>query len=249
MKRRLLKLAVFLLLGAIVNVAVAWGCALFALDGDARFGVTDLDAGLSWVVESRQRPGGMRLLSLWPRTDPVKAARLAEQRKRQRAENPFDPLVQSSDPRAESLIPKGLRSSIHEGVEQLFDVRGWPCLALRCELDRDATIREHDYVWRGGISVEPDTATYDPRGARVLPVQPIWPDFAINTLFYAAILWLLFAAPLKLRRWRRSRRGLCPACAYPVGSSSVCTECGRPITGRQIDKSTSQHEQAEATSA
>jgi hypothetical protein len=24
----------------------------------------------------------------------------------------------------------------------------------------------------------------------------------------------------------RIKRGLCPACAYPVGSSSVCTECG-----------------------
>ena len=30
MKRRLTKLVVFLLLGAIVNVAVAWGCAVFS---------------------------------------------------------------------------------------------------------------------------------------------------------------------------------------------------------------------------
>ena len=30
MKRRLTKLVVFLLLGAIVNVAVAWGCAIFS---------------------------------------------------------------------------------------------------------------------------------------------------------------------------------------------------------------------------
>jgi hypothetical protein len=54
-----------------------------------------------------------------------------------------------------------------------------------------------------------------------------WP-VAINTVFYAAILWVLFAA-LGIRRWRRIRRGQCPACAYPVGSSDVCTECGAEL--------------------
>jgi hypothetical protein len=59
-----------------------------------------------------------------------------------------------------------------------------------------------------------------------IPIRPIWPGFAINTIFYAAILWLLFAAPPTIRRWRRIKRGLCPACAYPIGSSDKCTECG-----------------------
>ena len=59
-----------------------------------------------------------------------------------------------------------------------------------------------------------------------IPLRPIWPGFAINTLFYAAILWGLFAAPLALRRRRRIKRGLCPKCAYPIGASDVCTECG-----------------------
>ena len=65
-----------------------------------------------------------------------------------------------------------------------------------------------------------------------LPLWLIWPGFAINTMFYAAILaggWLLFAAPLALRRRRRIKRGLCPACAYPIGSSDNCTECGKPV--------------------
>jgi hypothetical protein len=41
--------------------------------------------------------------------------------------------------------------------------------------------------------------------------------------------WLLacvFVVYLRLCRWRRIRRGLCPACAYPVGQSPSCTECG-----------------------
>jgi hypothetical protein len=59
-----------------------------------------------------------------------------------------------------------------------------------------------------------------------LPCRPVLPGFAINTLLYAAVLWLPFAAPGSVRKWRRVRRGLCPACAYPVGTSEVCTECG-----------------------
>jgi hypothetical protein len=65
-----------------------------------------------------------------------------------------------------------------------------------------------------------------------LPQDLLWPGFAINTLFYAAMLWLLFAAPFALRRRRRIKRGLCPACAYPVGASDLCTECGKPVKRR-----------------
>ncbi len=42
----------------------------------------------------------------------------------------------------------------------------------------------------------------------------------------ATLLWLLIPGPFALRRFLRVRRGLCPKCAYPMGESSVCTECG-----------------------
>ena len=69
---------------------------------------------------------------------------------------------------------------------------------------------------------------------RILPMSTsplglIWPGFAINTVFYAFVLWLLFAAPFALRRWRRIRRGLCPKCAYDLRGSAdaaACPECG-----------------------
>jgi hypothetical protein len=64
----------------------------------------------------------------------------------------------------------------------------------------------------------------DARGFTPLPT-----GFAINTVFYAAILWALFAVPFVLRRRRRIKRGLCPACAYPVGEGAVCTERGTPV--------------------
>ncbi len=60
----------------------------------------------------------------------------------------------------------------------------------------------------------------------ILPWRPLWPGFAINTVFYATLLWLLIPGPFALRRFKRLRRGLCPKCAYPMGESAVCTECG-----------------------
>ncbi len=59
-----------------------------------------------------------------------------------------------------------------------------------------------------------------------MPYRPIWPGFAVNTIFYAAALWLLIPGPFAVRRFLRLRRGLCPKCAYPMGESAVCTECG-----------------------
>lgn len=63
-------------------------------------------------------------------------------------------------------------------------------------------------------------------GPRILPFQPIWPGFLLNTVIYAVPFWLLATLPFQWRARRRRRRGWCVACAYPMGSSPVCTECG-----------------------
>ena len=68
----------------------------------------------------------------------------------------------------------------------------------------------------------------------ILPYEPMWPGFAINTIFYATLLWLLIPGPFALRRFLRLRRGLCPRCAYPMGESSVCTECGITLPRRRM---------------
>ena len=63
-----------------------------------------------------------------------------------------------------------------------------------------------------------------------LGTRPIWPGFAINTVFYAFLLWLIFAVPFALRRRWRVKRGLCVKCAYDLRGrapmSEVCPECG-----------------------
>ena len=75
-----------------------------------------------------------------------------------------------------------------------------------------------------------------------LPIRPVWPGFAINTIFYGAALWLVFCAghgfvSRRIRRKRR-RRGQCLHCGYdlrgqappPEGQSTKCPECGRSAT-------------------
>ena len=64
------------------------------------------------------------------------------------------------------------------------------------------------------------------------PLLPIWPAFAVTTLLYAVVLWLLICGPFVPRRVIRAiraKRGGCPKCAYPVGASALCSECGHPL--------------------
>ncbi len=62
----------------------------------------------------------------------------------------------------------------------------------------------------------------------MLPLAIIVPGFAANTLFYAAILWLVIPGPFALRRHIRRKRGLCVACGYDLGHADheACPECG-----------------------
>ncbi len=63
---------------------------------------------------------------------------------------------------------------------------------------------------------------------------PIWSGFAVNTVFYAALLWLPIRGPFVLRRLIRRKRGLCVACGYDLrhADHDACPECGAE---REID--------------
>ncbi len=105
----------------------------------------------------------------------------------------------------------------------IVDRAGLPLHALEVRRTRSTSRRHHGVVGRG-------TRTDDLAGNLVLP---IWRGIAVNTLAYAGALWLLFVAPFTLRRLIRARRGLCPACGYPVGESAVCSECGKAVRSRR----------------
>ena len=183
MKRRLLIIAVFLLLGAVVNVAVAWGCALWSKPSHStdKSGPRDLGFGYTVVF--------------------------------------YEDAVGASD-RLRIFFPVEIAA-------------GWP---LRC-LERypiffpdlSPFYNEERTVIQAGIPLPPLLEWIHPLPNRTLPIRPVPAGFTLNTLFYAALLWLLIPGPFVLRRFLRLRRGLCPKCAYPMGESAVCTECGRAL--------------------
>ena len=63
---------------------------------------------------------------------------------------------------------------------------------------------------------------------RVLPLRPLWSGFAINTVFYAALLWMLWLSPFVVRRAIHRKRGHCLKCGYDLRGdfSAGCPECG-----------------------
>lgn len=118
---------------------------------------------------------------------------------------------------------------------------GWPLLSHSCWLTVGWNIQpngdEIEYFLNVHWGILPKKYREDSPGASrirdgafpILPLRPIWTGFIINTVFYAVILWLLLFAPFTARRVIRRRRGLCEHCAYPIGVSPVCTECGAAV--------------------
>jgi hypothetical protein len=124
---------------------------------------------------------------------------------------------------------------------RIADARGWPFVSMWAELDGNyfilgAPVLTSTPVRHGIRTALPPWYLYcsgHSHYPRVLPLRPIWPAFALNTLFYVMLLCLfllLSRVPSVLRRLLRARRGLCPQCAYAIGESGVCTECGALVS-------------------
>ena len=206
MKRHLLIIGMFLLLGAVVNVAVAWGCALWS-----------------------PRPSWGTLL------EPSIAAEVLTKNFR------FDGRVEDfSVTRAERLgFSLFYARRTNDEVEDLRFVihPGWPlrCLAGEARWTMlSGIVSETEYVGAVGAPSAIGPFPIDDAPYRAFVLRPIWPGFAINTVFYATLLWLLMYGLSALRRFVRVRRGLCPKCAYPMGESAVCTECGGALPKRAV---------------
>ncbi len=216
-RRRLLIAAIFLLAGAVVNVAVAWGCAAWVPVDMATSSVKSEDfasllkqvppsePGQPWIpIETiapeigRERPPD-RLSTSYTGVGVYRESRWAWTAKER------DRVARSSSKRGHAILVHSTRA-------------GLPMPSLH-----GSYARASGMAWRDGALSLPWTKTL----VGFVPLYPIWPGFAVNTVFYAAILWLLIPGPFALRRFIRVKRGLCPACAYPRGESDVCSECGK----------------------
>ena len=98
---------------------------------------------------------------------------------------------------------------------------GWPMRSMGAVWVDDPLLNPSHL---GAVRFRRDGATH----FDILALRPMSTGFAINTLFWAAVLWLVIPGPFALRRLIRRRRGLCPACGYDLrhGEHEACPECG-----------------------
>jgi hypothetical protein len=104
---------------------------------------------------------------------------------------------------------------------------GWPAVSLAGGVHR-RYLRAPDGSL-SGISEENVGFWWVPQGplrGNRLPYLPAWPGFALDTVFYGTLAFLLWSAPGFVRRTRRRRRGLCVACGYELKGTPKCPECG-----------------------
>jgi len=137
----------------------------------------------------------------------------------------------------EMAPPRLQRSWIASIQEQ---AAGWPCLALRGthyfdpSTGNDNKTAQHRFAYRRSCIflptwLRPDETLYS------LPIEPIFPGFLINAVLYAIVLWMLLCGPFALRRLIRRKRGCCPKCGYDLRGElgGGCSECGwrREVAG------------------
>ncbi len=239
MKRRLTKLVVFLLLGAVVNVAVAWGCALglpvLSWDGPFWRSSRTGDPAPYWVVQQLERPGAMRYTWLHVPYDFDNAPGIDLGVFRE-----IEPVDLDDIPRWSRLDYTNPPPQKYRGWSSHFidDARGWPVLAMSSFTAEGVDPVKDALLFRssGGFSVpeelRPKPLFVDVEdewfNRPIIPLRPIWSGFAINTVCYAVILWVLTLGPFTARRFIRRKRGHCLKCGYDLSHAEheVCPECG-----------------------
>ncbi len=177
MRRRLLTIAIFLLAGAVVNVAVAWGIALrhgSDAESSSAFSLPApiepaADEELEWLFRRGWRTGpvsghvrtterraiGFRQVAYveWPK--------LSELSSRMRLKRPF----------------------------VFVTVTGWPLGSFGDSSWRDrASDGINLWMHSNGLQVPEMLGLFPAKFGYTLPRGPVWTGIAMNTLFYAVLL-------------------------------------------------------------
>jgi hypothetical protein len=212
MKRIVLRALAFLLLGATITVAVAWACVYWAPLRALPFSETGWPSYRGWPV---------KVPNEWGESDTFTNY----------AERGLGIV------RAEAgVMLRDYSRKKYLGQLAIRIDAGWPRMALTAFLvtesdmkaaqSSDATVLN----WSGGFAAGGMRAPIG--GEMALPFKPLWAGFAFNCGFFGLLAWLALGAPRTARHYLRGRRGQCHACGYPVGTSPICTECGKPIKSR-----------------
>jgi hypothetical protein len=233
-KRWAFTILLFLLLGAIMNIAVAWG-ALFAAEWTCP---NPLAFGVEWA---RTRVYNEKLLDSRSASEQEEEWIRATGWVLPRPTVCYEPYLETTEWNTTGMRVREVCESwrFRPGklctggwphsttLMQRVDA-GWPAFALSgtCLDPRSPDNRScNGALWLD----RPPRAAMDAKlRHELLPFFPIWRGFAANIIFYAAILWLCLCGPLVLRRHIRVKRGSCPKCGYDLRAAPGrgCPECG-----------------------
>ena len=223
-----MKVLIYLVLGGVTTVTVAWGAAYFvSIDFMDRFGPwTCVDVGERYIClevgEHRTCTAVTAISDIRDSWD----------------DPPAGPDINIPNwSKAAELIGNKISPS-QRGLCMVFEEgRGWPFLAGEAawlHAPNDDLLLGGTVEALFGIKVPKGKDAYGRPRTVLLPLHPIWPGLAIDTVFYAAILWLLTLGPSTARRMIRRKRGHRIKCGYSlVGlTSDKCPECGQELSAR-----------------
>ena len=189
----------YLMVGAMANVGVAWVGAVWTLG-----------------FHRPQKPSDRSVQigqSLWTKYAPVGAAPI--------------PNIQIGGANFAGEFCIMLAESESLNVNMHFECTGWPLksvAAVAVESLRPPELKYSELEVIGGIELK-----WKGGGGPLLPYLPVWRGLIVNTVFYGIMFWvLIFSWPVG-RRVIRSRRGLCLWCGYDLHGTEHdrCPECGR----------------------
>jgi len=229
MRRRLLTIAVCLLLGIATTIAVAWsGAAAIDLSTPTATGVTaensdPRDADLDDEYRFARR------------YESPAATFIMDYRLRETTDMDMSLEFVEAQPSAASVLPSWYlpmppqeHSSQLAGVvsaNQFALATGWPMTALMSRGVETAT--QTGLMWKldGGFDYGPAGPGMSPR---TLPWRPMWPGFAVNALCFSVVWLSVMVGAVTFRRALHRRRGRCIMCGYDLrGELDVgCPECG-----------------------
>lgn len=235
------RIFVFLLLGAVVNVAVAWGCVVHAnrVTGEVMWYANPREHE-TIAIESLRCSGYQQIRLLSPIESSINPLQ-------QPTIHPFDSEAWwPADAGGISLRTGEIRTNAPrtrvwkptDAGDYMLPARhfaaGWPWLALRASIWPDpvnAVTGRFATETRWGVDLDSDVfnTAWNLRAPLLLPLRPIWRGSACNILTYSTAIGVAWFGIHSLWRGTRTRRGQCPACGYPRGTSPVCTECGEAL--------------------
>lgn len=196
--------------GAVVNIAVALGCAVWSPAAD-RPATTLTDAAVDSLWRQYAPPD-------W-HAAPEAGALQQSFGLQLRATGRYIPVEDQPDQSNRAI----------KRLQWVVEFRaGWPfsCLGGFGLLCGDPSCDQFFQMWQAKNGIK----WLGVNAGRRVPVGPIVAGMLINTIFYGGLIWLAIRGPWETRRrWRELQRR-CGVCGSPFGSSIACTECGADLS-------------------